>query len=42
MPELVHLLVSEPARGKLSDALHYPKLSILEDCAWVKIPIGPG
>ena len=27
MPEHVHLLVSEPARGTLADAIHYLKLS---------------
>jgi len=27
MPEHVHLLVSEPQRGLLADAMHYLKLS---------------
>jgi putative transposase len=28
MPEQVHLLLSEPSRAKLAEAIHYLKLSI--------------
>jgi REP element-mobilizing transposase RayT len=41
MPEHVHLLMSEPARGTLADAIHYLKLSFSKRVKSVSQPGAP-
>ncbi len=42
MPEHVHLLVNEPSRSTLADAMHYLKLCFTKRLAYVDSAAAPG